>query len=75
MNLVSRFRKFSFWSWVWFILGALYFLIPLYATLRHSLRMERDVIGFRAYERAFADPSFLETFLLSNLLAVATIIA
>ena len=75
MNLISRFRKFSFWSWVWFILGALYFLIPLYATLRHSLRMERDVIGFRAYERAFADPSFLETFLLSNLLAVATIIA
>ena len=75
MNLLSRFRKFSFWSWVWFILGALYFLIPLYATLRHSLRMERDVIGFRAYERAFADPSFLETFLLSNLLAVATIIA
>ena len=75
MNLISRFRKFSFWSWVWFILGALYFLIPLYATLRHSLRMERDVIGFRAYERAFADPSFLETFLLSNMLAVATIIA
>lgn len=75
MNLLSRFRKFSFWSWIWFILGALYFLIPLYATLRHSLRMERDVIGFRAYERAFADPSFLQTFLLSNMLAVATIIA
>ena len=75
MNLLSRIRRFSFWSWVWFILGALYFLIPLYATLRHSLRMERDVIGFRAYERAFADPSFLQTFLLSNMLAVATIIA
>ena len=60
---------------MWFLLGALYFIIPLYATLRHSLRMERDVIGFRAYERAFADPSFLETFLLSNALALATIIA
>lgn len=68
-------RKSRFWSWMWFLLGALYFIIPLYATLRHSLRMERDVIGFRAYERAFADPSFLETFLLSNALALATIIA
>ncbi len=75
MNLVSRLRKFPFWSWVWYILGALYFLIPLFATLRNSLRMERDVIGFKAYIRAFEDPSFLETFLLSNLLAVATIIA
>jgi len=63
-----------FWSWVWFILGAIYFLVPLFATLRHSLRMERDVIGFKAYEKAFADPNFLETFLLSNALAVATII-
>jgi len=75
MNLFSRIRKFPFWSWVWLIVGALYFLIPLYATLRHSLRMERDVIGFKAYVRAFEDPAFFETFLLSNLLAVATIIA
>lgn len=63
-----------FWSWVWFLLGAIYFLVPLYATLRHSLRMERDVIGFKAYVRAFEDSDFWETFLLSNGLAVATII-
>jgi len=68
-------RKSRFWSWLWFFLGAVYFLVPLFATLRHSLRMERDVIGFKAYVRAFEDPSFLETFLLSNALAVATILA
>lgn len=71
----SRDRRFPIWSWFWFFLGAVYFLVPLYATLRHSLRMERDVIGFKAYVSAFEDPSFWETFLLSNVLAVATIIA
>lgn len=71
----SRDRRFPIWSWFWFLLGAVYFLVPLYATLRHSLRMERDVIGFKAYVSAFEDPSFWETFLLSNVLAVATIIA
>jgi len=75
MKLFARIRQFPFWSWIWFVLGALYFLLPLYATLNFSLRMERDVIGFKAYIRAFEDPNFLETFLFSNLLAVATIIA
>ena len=75
MKLFARIRRFPFWSWFWFLLGALYFILPLYATLNFSLRMERDVIGFKAYIRAFEDPAFLETFLFSNLLAVATIVA
>jgi len=75
MNQSSEGRKFSLWSWIWFILGTIYFLVPLYATLRVSLRMERDVIGFKAYVSAFADDKFLQTFLLSNALAVATIVA
>jgi putative spermidine/putrescine transport system permease protein len=74
MKLTTRLRKVPFWSWVWFILGALYFILPLYATLDFSLRMERDVIGFKAYESAFADSEFLKTFGYSMLLAVATII-
>jgi len=64
----------SIWSWLWFILGGLYFIMPLYATLDFSLRMERDKIGFKAYEAAFADPKFVETFTRSNVLAVVTII-
>jgi putative spermidine/putrescine transport system permease protein len=75
MNLLSRIRRIPFWSWLWFILGTLYFLLPLLATFNFSLRMERDVIGFKAYIRAFEDPDFLKTFLYSNVLALMTIIA
>jgi putative spermidine/putrescine transport system permease protein len=74
MNMTTRLRKIPFWSWVWFILGALYFILPLYATLDFSLRKERDVISLAAYKSAFADTKFLETFGYSMLLAVATII-
>lgn len=64
----------SIWSWIWFIIGALYFVMPLYATLDFSMHMERDKIGFKAYAVAFSDPKFVETFVRSNLLAVVTII-
>jgi len=68
-------RRFnSIWSWLWFIVGTLYFVLPLYATLDFSLRMERDTIGLKAYSVAFSDPKFVETFVRSNLLAVITII-
>ena len=72
---VTRLRKIPFWSWFWFLLGALYFILPLYATLEFSLEMQRDKISLLAYEKAFADSDFIETFTYSNLLAIATIIA
>ncbi len=74
MNILVRSRRIPIWSWVWFILGAVYFILPLYATANFSLRMERDVIGIKAYITAFEDPNFLESFLYSNLLALATIL-
>jgi len=64
----------SIWSWVWFILGALYFITPLVATFEFSLSMERGVLGFKAYERAFADSEFWQTFGYSVFLAAMTII-
>ena len=67
-------RKFPIWSWLWVFLGALYFVLPLYATLDFSLRMERDTLGFKAYASAFADPGFLQSFGYSIFLAVLTII-
>ncbi len=67
-------RKFDAWSWFWFVLGALYFILPLYATLDFSLRMERGKVNLLAYEKAFADPEFIRTFLYSNLLALITIL-
>jgi putative spermidine/putrescine transport system permease protein len=74
-SVLSRFRKVPFWSWFWFLLGALYFILPLYATLEFSLEMERDKISLLAYEKAFADSEFIQTFTYSNLLAIATILA
>src|ERR1041385_4931920 len=68
-------RKVPVWSWFWFILGALYFILPLYATLQFSLQMKRDQITLLAYQKAFQDPQFIKTFTYSNILALATIIA
>jgi len=74
MKMAVRVRKFPFWSYLWFILGLLYFVLPLLATFEFSLTMERGVIGFKAYEMAFADKEFLETFGYSVFLATMTII-
>ncbi|HSB88604.1 MAG TPA: ABC transporter permease subunit [Anaerolineales bacterium] len=69
-----RLRIFPVWSWLWYFLGALYFILPLYATLDFSLRMERGVLGLKAYGVAFADRGFLQSFGYSVWLAVVTII-
>jgi putative spermidine/putrescine transport system permease protein len=74
MSFISRLRRFPFWSWLWFILGALYFILPLLATFEFSLSWDPE-IPFKAYQRAFEDNDFWETFIYSNILAVATIIA
>lgn len=74
MNFMSRLRKFPFWSWLWYIIGALYFLLPLFATFEFSLSWD-PAVPFKAYQRAFEDKDFWETFIYSNVLAVATIIA
>lgn len=71
---MNRLRKIPFWSWFWFVLGALYFVLPLYATLAFSLEMKRDTLSFLAYQRAFADKDFWKTFGYSNLVALLTII-
>jgi putative spermidine/putrescine transport system permease protein len=68
-------RRIPVWSWFWFILGALYFILPLYATLEFSLQMKRDQISLLAYQKAFEDPQFIKTFTYSNVLALATILA
>lgn len=69
----TKLRKIPVWSWFWFILGALYFVLPLYATLDFSLRMQRDTLSLLAYQKSFADPDFLSSFLFSTIVAVVTI--
>jgi len=73
MNFMSRLRKIPFWSWVWFIIGALYFILPLFATFEFSLTWD-PANPVKAYQRAFEDRDFWETFLYSNFLALATIV-
>lgn len=67
-------RRFPFWSWLWFLLGAVYFVLPLWGTFDFSLRKVRDTLSLAAYQSAFSDPRFLETFLFSNQMAVVTIL-
>jgi putative spermidine/putrescine transport system permease protein len=66
-------RKNRFWSWVIFVVGALYFLVPLAATFYWSLRAERGTLGLEAYRRLFADTNFLPSFSESIVNAVAAI--
>lgn len=56
-----------------FIITALYFLIPLGATFYWSLRGKKDVLGFEAYRKLFADTNFLPSFSQSIVNAIATI--
>ena len=67
-------RRVSWFAWFWYVLGALYFIIPLWGTFAFSLQKERGTFSLAAYQTAFADPKFAETFLYSNVMAVLTII-
>lgn len=67
-------RNNRFWSWVIFVIGALYFLIPLAATFYWSLRAEKGTLGFEAYRRLFADANFLPSFSESLVNAIVAIL-
>jgi putative spermidine/putrescine transport system permease protein len=60
-------------SWLIYLVVSLYFLIPLAATFYWSLRGKKDVLGFEAYRKLFADTNFLPAFSQSIINAVATI--
>ena len=67
-------KRGSFWSWLWILLGALYFLLPLFGTFVFSLQKIRGTLSLDAYQSAFADPLFAQTFIYSLRMAVLTII-
>ncbi len=67
-------QKRRFWSWLIFVVGALYFLVPLAATFYWSLRAEKGKLGFEAYRRLFADANFLPSFSESIVNAIIAII-
>ena len=67
-------RSGRFWAWVTFAFGALYFFVPLIATLEFSMRMRRGEYSFDAYEVVLGDARFQQSFGYSVTAAVFTII-
>jgi putative spermidine/putrescine transport system permease protein len=67
-------RTGNFWSWIIFIIGMIYFFLPLVAVFEFSLRAKRGVYSFEAYRLAFQDPKFYQNFGLSLVWAMLTII-
>jgi putative spermidine/putrescine transport system permease protein len=63
-----------YWSWIALGLGALYFLLPLVATIDFSLKIRRGTYSLDAYISVFSDPRFQATFGYSLLVGLATIV-
>jgi putative spermidine/putrescine transport system permease protein len=62
------------WSWVAFLIGALFFALPLIGMSEFSLKMRRGVYSLDAYVKVLGDPRFQETFGYSVLMALFTIV-
>ncbi|MBI4631638.1 MAG: ABC transporter permease subunit [Chloroflexi bacterium] len=67
-------KRGAIWAWLWIVLGAIYFFLPLYATFDFSLRLKRGVLSFAAYENVFNDARFIESFTFSLQMALWTIL-
>ena len=67
-------KRRSIWSWLWIVIGMLYFILPLYSTFDFSLRAKKGVLSFLAYQRVFEDPNFWSTIKFSLVIAIFTII-
>lgn len=67
-------RGFNWWAWIIFIIGIIYFFLPLFSTFLFSLTMIKDQLSFEAYKVAFSDPKFYQNFGFSLLWAITTII-
>jgi putative spermidine/putrescine transport system permease protein len=66
--------RFNLWALFWAILGMLYFFVPLYGTFYFSLRMQKGVLSFLAYQIVLSDPQFLESFRYSVTMGIITIV-
>jgi len=66
-------RRVNIFAWIIFILGILYFFLPLFSTLEFSLRMIKGRYTLEAFRVAFQDPLFYRNFGFSLMWAVLTI--
>ena len=67
-------KRKSLWSWLWILLGTIYFVVPLYSTFDFSLRAKKGVLSFLSYQNVFKDPNFWSTIRFSLIIGVFTII-
>jgi len=69
----ARVNGTKLFSWIIFLMGLIYFFLPLIATFEFSLRMVKDTYSFEAYRVAFSEPRFYREFGYSLLWAALTI--
>ena len=62
------------WPWVMFVIGVLYFILPLLATFQFSLSIRRGTYSFDAYSNVFQTPVFQQTFGFSIIVGLAAIV-
>jgi putative spermidine/putrescine transport system permease protein len=67
-------KRSTWWAWLWVLIGAAYFLVPLAATLDFSLRARKGVLSLLAYSNVLNDPDFAHTFSFSMEMAALTIV-
>lgn len=61
------------WSWLWLLIGTLYFVVPLAATVQFSLQANGGAPSLIAYRTVLTSPKFAESFAFSLQTALATI--
>jgi hypothetical protein len=59
--VAAQMKRNTFWSWLWIVIGILYFVVPLVATFEFSLRAKKGTLSFLAYVNVFKDPAFWQT--------------
>lgn len=67
-------KKNKLFAWIWIIIGAFYFFVPLISTFIFSLKAKKDVLSFLSYQNVINDPNFLKSFTFSAEMALLTII-
>ncbi|MEN6393063.1 MAG: ABC transporter permease subunit [Anaerolineaceae bacterium] len=67
-------KRVNICGWIVFILGLLYFFLPLISTLEFSMRMVKGAYTFEAFKVAFQDKRFYLSFGYSLLWAILTIL-
>ena len=67
-------KRSKLWAWIFLILGAAYFLVPLLATLLFSLSIRRGTYSLDAYTNVLQTPTFQQTFTFSLVVGVAAIV-